>query len=314
MVQACRVAGLMICLAISPWAQGAEGDPAVGVVTRRVPDNADWLVRSALADKAVYRGAVSFDDAGIGGFNALYPAPNLIGFFAAVVVHGLIADSAQESKKAKIREEADKVLLPYQPTLETITQGLLLTQALAKTSGGASKKLVDLAAPAEAGWIIETVPVFSMTQDERALVLDNAVIVRAPEAPEGVVYQNVVRVVSHPRPMADEKLTALGYWSGDDGRMLRQESVSLLAESMSLVFAELAKGPDASEVTHKTVRYPEGGGERIERAGLVAERCDRLVFKTLRGWLVSVPRMGEAGAACDSATLSVGQAASSPAQ
>lgn len=300
MVRACRLGCWVLCFALAPLAQGAEEAPAPGVVSRSVPDTTAWRVRTPAEDKVAYRGVVSFEKAGIGGMGILYPAPNLVGFFAAVLTHGLIADSAQEKKKAEMRAEADKVLLPYQPVLEKITHGPLFEQGLAKTTRGAAKKLLGASeAVVQGEWIIETVPVFSMTQDERALVLDNAIAVRSPEAPTVVLYQNVVRVVSSPRPTPEDKTALLNFWTADDGLMLRQESASLFAESVDLVLAELAKGPDTVEVAQKTIRYPEGGGEKMERAALVGERCDRVVLKTLRGGLMSVPRQGVSGTACE---------------
>jgi hypothetical protein len=44
--------------------------------------------------------------------------------------------------------------------------------------------------------------------------------------------------------------------------------------------------PDAP---HRTVRYRLGGEERMERAQVLSERCDRLLIRNLRGWLMSVP-------------------------
>ncbi len=300
LVRASRSACWMLLLAFVPLAQGAEEAPAPGVVSRAVPDTTAWRVRIPVDDKVAYRGMVSFEKAGIGSMGILYPAPNLIGLFAAVITHGLIADSAQEKKKAEIRAEADKVLLPYQPVLEKISHGALFEQGLAKTTRGAGKKLLGAAEVAQGEWVIETVPVFSMTQDERALVLDNAIAVRSPEAPAVVLYQNVVRVVSLPRPAQEDKTVLLNLWSAEDGRALRQESASLFAESMDLVLADLAKGPHTAELVQKTIRYPEGGSERMERAALLSERCDRILLKTLRGWLMSVPRSTASGAACES--------------
>jgi hypothetical protein len=290
MMRACRLVGVALSLALPLLASSAERGPAPGVVTRVVPDATEWVVRAPVTDKVIYRGVVSFDNAGINGMNMVYPAPNLVGLFAAVLTHGLIADSAHEKKKAQIREEADKVLLPYQPVLEKITHGPLIEQGLAITKRGAGKKLVGLSEPVPGTWVVETAPVFSMTQDERALVLDNAIVVRSPDAPDAVLYQNVVRVVSHPRAASEDKTALFNSWSADDARMLRQESAALFAESLDIVLAELAKEPATAEVVQKTVRYPEGGGEKMERAALIVERCDRVALKTLRGWLMSVPR------------------------
>ncbi|GAB4567643.1 MAG: hypothetical protein Tsb007_42270 [Rhizobacter sp.] len=300
MTRACRSAFWLLFLGVAPLAHGAEEAPAPGVVSRAVPNTTAWRVRTPADDKVAYRGAVSFEKAGIGSMGILYPAPNLIGLFAAVLTHGLIADSAQEKKKAEIRAEADKVLLPYQPVLEKITHGTLFEQGLAKTTRGAGKRLLGTAEVAQGEWVIETIPVFSMTQDERALVLDNAIAVRSPETPAVVFYQNVVRVVSMPRPPLEDKAALLNHWSAEEGLLLRKESAALFAESLDLVLAELEKGPDTAELMQKTVRYPEGGGERMERAALLSERCDRVLLKTLRGGLMSVPRPIASGTSCES--------------
>ena len=44
-----------------------------------------------------------------------------------------------------------------------------------------------------------------------------------------------------------------------------------------------------AEAPQRTVRYRQGNAERIERAQVLAERCDRLLLRNLRGWLLSVP-------------------------
>jgi hypothetical protein len=49
--------------------------------------------------------------------------------------------------------------------------------------------------------------------------------------------------------------------------------------------------PDA----YRTVRYPQGSSEQIERATLMAQSCDRLVIRNLRGTLMSVPAQDPQG-------------------
>lgn len=139
-----------------------------------------------------------------------------------------------------------------------------------------------------------------MTQDQRALVLDNAMVVRGPEAGAPVVYQNVVRVVSKPLPAGDETSPVSSVWLAEDGKLLKDLSAELLAESFDLMLGELAEGvkPTADDRPHKTVRYAEGGSVKMERATPLVERCDRAVLKTLRGWLMSVPRHLGAGEEC----------------
>jgi hypothetical protein len=281
-------------------ARAAEEPLAAGVLRRPVPADVGWLVRGPAAEKVVFQGVASFEGAAMGHYGVLYPAPNLVGFIAAVVAHGVVSGAVQDKKKAAIREEADRVLAPYQPTLDTITHATLLPQGLAKTRRGATKSVVPPGNAETRQWLVDTIPVYSMTQDQRALVLDNALVVRGPEAGAPVVYQNVVRVVSKPLPAGDDQSPVSSAWLAEDGRLLKDVSADLLAESFDLLLSELVDGPKASpeEKPHKTVRYFEGGTVRMERAAPLAEGCDRAVLKTLRGWLMSVPRQPGLGEEC----------------
>jgi len=276
-------------LAVPPCA-AQDGKLALGEVKQVVPASAAWQVVMPAADKLDFRGAVAFDGAGLQGRGILYPAPNLVGFLAAVLTHGAIASSEQERQKARMREEADKVLEPYRPALDKLLPGPLAAAALVRMRAGGSKRLLTVVDPTGADWVVEMAPVFSLTQDERALVLDNAVSVRSPGAKSAVVYQNVVRVVSLPRPASNDKAAQSEAWLADDARLLAHESASLLAESLDLVLGDLARGPGAAAPEHRTLRFPEGGTVRIERATVLVERCDRAEIRTLRGWLMSVPR------------------------
>jgi hypothetical protein len=289
--------GLVLCLAWPVAATSAE-PLAFGVLARAVPVDGPWLVRTPAEEKVQFRGVVSFENAGIGPHGMVYPAPNLIGFLAAIAVHGAISGSVQDKRLAALRESADKVLVPYQPVLDKISHATLLPPALAKaTRGGAKRHLTESEAPNQ--WVIESAPVFSMTQDQRALVLDNAFVVRGPELDAPVVYQNVVRVVATPLPAGDEKAPVSETWLAEEGRRLREQSIELMGESIDLMFGELARGPAAAEEREqKTVRYHEGGVVKMERASPLAEGCERVVLKTLRGWLMSVPRLPAIGEDC----------------
>ena len=284
-----RLVVALLGLSVSSLGFAASDPPAAGVVTRAVPNETDWAVRMPADDKVAYRGLVSQDTSGPSGVAVMYPAPNLVGLFAAIAAHGLVSSSRQAKEKSRAQEEADKVLLPYQPLLDKVTHGLLAQRAFERMTRGAGKKVVEPNATVSNGWIIETAPVFSVTQDERALLLDNVIVVRAPGSPDVINYQNVVRVVSVPRPAAEQKAGIVEFWTADEGRMIAQESADLFAKSLDIVLADLARGPELSASAPKTVRYKLGGVESIERASLIEERCDRLTLRTLRGGLLSVP-------------------------
>ncbi|CAN7188618.1 hypothetical protein LJR084_000499 [Variovorax sp. LjRoot84] len=139
--------------------------------------------------------------------------------------------------------------------------------------------------PIGAEWQVESVPLFALTQDQSALVLENAIIVRKSGAPEPAAYQSIVKVVS--KPIDDPE--PVGYWSAENGKRLRQEAGGLLHESIDLAVSVAARGLPETSTLHKTYRYTEGKIEKMERAALVVDRCARIVLRTLRDTLLSVP-------------------------
>src|SRR6185436_12077332 len=93
-----------------------------------------------------------------------------------------------------------------------------------------------------AGWVVESTPVFAMTQDQKAIVMENAVLVYAPGA-SAASYQNLVRVVSQPKPNADPA----DYWNANQGEKLKDESAILLAHSLDLALREATRAQRAED-------------------------------------------------------------------
>ncbi len=275
----------------------AQDDLPVGKVVRAVSHQTDWLVRLPAQETLVFRGML-----GGKGVGAEKGSPMMyggggggVGFLASLITHAVITQSVLSSQQRAERAEADQVLEPYRTTLDQVTVSKTFQLGLEKVSRGGIKRLVEPTDMATAGaWLIESTPVFTLTQDEQAIVLDNVLLVHSADVPPAVVYKGVVRVVSHPKPAGDEQSPLVGMWTADAGRLLQQEAATLWAESLDMVLDELARGPDAPTPPQKTIRFVEGGRKKVERASLMEERCDRLVLKTLRGWLMSVPAKADA--------------------
>jgi hypothetical protein len=53
-------------------------------------------------------------------------------------------------------------------------------------------------------------------------------------------------------------------------------------------------GASNNDQPFRTIRYLEGTAEKMERAQLINEHCGRLLIKTLRGSLMSVPAKASA--------------------
>jgi len=246
----------------------------------------DWTLRLPPQEAVQFRGVVNYDKAGQGPGTMLYPAPGLMGMLAAVATHGVLVSSSLEQKRSEIEIAADKVLDPYQDLLTGYTHKELMQSALELTAPGPKKRLLSVEDPASGDWLVESVPTFSMTQDQSALVLDNTVAVyRCGTAPQAG-YQSKIRVIS--ASVEHDNLSA--YWHA--GRRLREEAAALLAQSLDIALtAATAATPAAAApaASFRTVRYREGKQEVMERAQVLNEQCGRSLIKNLRGWLMSIP-------------------------
>ncbi|UUZ52375.1 hypothetical protein LP419_22905 [Massilia sp. H-1] len=64
----------------------------------------------------------------------------------------------------------------------------------------------------------------------------------------------------------------------------------MFAQSLDIALADVQATPGTA-APFKTVRFTEGGAERMERAQVLSEKCGQIVLRTLRGNLMSVPRV-----------------------
>lgn len=258
------------------------------VAAEEVPTAPDFLTRDGFALKlpqaeaVAYHGAFSHDSAGVELTVPMYYG-GFIGLVAGVVTHAVIIDSAKERQLRQLQSAADRMLEPYQAILAGITHRELMQQALVRVPGQAGKLIES--GDAGDGWIVETLPVFTMAQDSRSLVLENALVVYAAGDPKTVRYRNIVKVVSDPNLFEDPR----AYWTENEGRRLKDESTELFAHSLRLLLDAAAVDPAATAKPEKSVRYVDGSKTRVERAQVVRQACGRSVLKTLRGWWMSVP-------------------------
>lgn len=260
-----------------------------GATTGGASPGAAWAVQMPAPDKVRFKGVLVMDEAGKPGAPILYPAAGAAGLVAAIITHGVIINAVREGEKSDSEKAADKVLEPYQPSLDTFTQRELLQAAASLSAHGAPRWLAG--SDKADGPVVASQPVFSMTQDRAALILDNDIRIQAPG--NKAAYANKVRVVS--AVQAHEDLAA--WWGEGDARALKEQSARLLAASIDIALDEAKAAATAppveagATVAQRTVRYREGGKEVFERAEILREDCDRLLLRNLRGWLMSVPRL-----------------------
>lgn len=289
---ACLVTCAITLMSSISWVKAAdEIGQAQPSSSRSITKDSSWSLRLVKDDKVVFRGVVSLDTAGTGTGSIMYPGDAGVGgFLVAVATHGLISESAKNNQKAKLQDEADKVLLPYETILSNYKNRELMQKGLQKTSAGGRKKLIEFSEIPGAEWLVESVPVFLMTQDRSAIILVNNISIYAPDSLSTTAYQNIIKVVSEVKEGKD----LVNLWTTNQGEKLKEESASLLAQSLDIAISELAGASNASNNPQKTFRYLEGHSEKMERGQLVSEQCNRVVIKTLRGGLISAPTRREA--------------------
>jgi len=305
--RAFAIAALLASGASSAFAQAATEGSAASAPRA-------WALRVPTVEKVVFRGSVNHDATGLAMGPMMYPAPGPVGFLAAIVTHGLLNEGMRQSQKNQIQASADEVLQPLAPVLGGFTHQRLFEAGRQRSQVAQRARLLAVTEPPGADWLVESAPMFSMTQDRRALVLDNAMRIFAPGSTT-VSHAQTVRVVSAPLPApapaaegadaaqpADDPSVAV--WLDEQGRRLTDESATLLAESLDIALGEAVAPASDDKTPQRTFRYAEGGGERMERAQLVSERCGRRVIRTLRGWLMSIPVPDGSGEACAAAATS----------
>ncbi len=259
---------LALLLACLPAAKAAETAPA----------DADWSLSLPASEKVVFRGQVNFDKAGQAPGTMLYPVPGVAAFVVAIAAHAAVIKGRNQEERSELETGADRVLVPFRKTLDAFSHDELAARAFPAVP------LLGAGARPQSGLLISSSPVFYMTQDQSALIVDNTVAVFRAGSDQPV-YSNTVRVVSRAVEVENEAV----FWQRDGGQRLRESSAALFRESIEIVRAH-ALAPAATVAgAQQTFRYLEGKTDAIERAEPVSEHCGRALVRNLRGWLMSIP-------------------------
>jgi hypothetical protein len=242
-------------------------------------DNRGLELRMGEGNWPVWRGT-SAGEASLNTGNMMYPGGGgLEGFLAAVITHGLILHSSRAAMRNEQQAKADQVLNPHRSAIDGFTPERLLVAA--------SEKL----APAERqnAQVLELRPSYTLSADERTLALDNAIRVQSPQ---GAPQDRIVRVLAPPLQVVDPS----AHWQQHQGQALQQQAATMLAHSIQLILSIPAAATEGEPT--RTLRYRTGSGETMERGKLLTTGCDRIVMETLRGWVLSAPRMDAKPEAC----------------
>ncbi len=217
----------------------------------------------------------------------LYPTGGLgiLGLAMGVMVHAGLEGAKQSGERTAAQEAADRVTEPYRPQVAEWSQKDLWGEAL--TIGVQGVRSIDKGTVDPARGLLEMRPTLVITQDQRALLLENQILVRRAGRHQDAPWPLKVTVVSAPQG-ADKTRES---WLADRGALLKGQLAVLLRESLKVVLHQLAAPvADVAAVRQRTVRYMQGGEERVERAQVVVQGCGRYLLQTLRGDFLSVPQ------------------------
>jgi hypothetical protein len=252
---------------------------AAGIASAQAVGGGTWHVVVPPDERVLWRGIPAEEAAGAQSA-MLYPAPSPGGLLVAILTHAALVQGGREAERRAQQQAADKVLEPFADTIAQMTSARLLDSAMPKVEA-TDTRLIANASMAGAGWVIELQPVFSLAPDQRTIVLDNAIKLHRPGLDSKPEAATVIRVISAPEPPpAADAATNRNAW-------LIEESAEMLAHSLDLAMRHATPPADAG--TAKTLRYRFGDAEKMERGVPVASACNRLVLRTLRDGLMSVP-------------------------
>ncbi len=204
-----------------------------------------------------------------------------------------VADGQSQQEAARTRQQqADRTLEPVRAALDRYDAAALWKDTadhLSRARIATTIVAPDAVAPRDAWTIDVTPPRFMLASDLGALVVDAVVALRPPGSTAEPV-KTAVRVVS-PAGLGDT-------WKADDARALKAEAATMLAHAVEQALWHEQRGKAMPEPRQRTHRYPLATDLRAERGWLLREGCARIVVRTLRKALLSVPRPA-AAATCD---------------
>lgn len=277
----------LACLSGHAMAQAPAGvTPAAGE---------GWAFKLPAKQVVRFKGAQALEGAESAGQQIMYVGAGAAGALAQLIAHGLVMSAVRSKEASDAEKAADQVLTPHRDVLEGFTHEELYALAEPELRLGRARTIPAEHTPDASEWLHASDSVFRLAQDQGAIVLDSAFAVYSPDSPAKPVLQSTVRVVSSPLDAEQPE----AHWKSENGAKLKTFSAHLFAHAVLLSRAEAAAiiaGESVEKRPFKSVRYIMGKTERVERAQVLDEACGRLLLRTLRGGLLSVPVKTQPGA------------------
>lgn len=276
--------GAMLLLVV-PAASGMAPSPGPSPPT--LTEQSRWALSWSAegGPKPEFRGLNNLEGAGVAPGSMVYPGGSAGVMLISVLTHAAIAGRAVRREVQALQERADQVLVPHADVLAKFESHDFLVQTQIHLRAMASPFEGGLVGDAHnAPWHVEVRPIYQMSQDRQALVVDLMASLKGT-GEAGQERRAAVRVISSPHVAED--LTKL--WNAQDGALLKSQATELLAQGVHYLLTEWSQIEPRMVGAPRTVRFPLGGQEQIERAQILQQRCARMLLRRLNGELMSVP-------------------------
>lgn len=231
------------------------------------------------------------------GSSMLYPAPTPGLGLVGVLTHAIISDSARNSEKTRIQQQADALIAPYQSTIKAIPPQQVFQSAIQQLN--AQHGLNIQLDTAQAGTKIEAKAdqfQIQMTPDQRALIVLSSLKIQTPGTETSYTLQTTST------PLA-ENLSPLEYWNINNGENLKNQLSAMIARMLRTATRMQQLTTNEAQAPQKTHRYLEGGTQRMQRGQLLAEECNYITIKNLRGWILDLPKQDASEQTCNTPAL-----------
>ena len=295
-----RLNTLLILLLLSGCSGNGSNstiEPATTAIPSK-PSDEIFQLHFPNQDKVQFLGKIDTSQKAGDGAAVMYPGEaGVAGFVAAIAAHSIAASSVKNSRKKQMQESANRILQPFSQVIEQLAFEQLYPQSL--TLPGNTAPTVNLEPYSEHSadnkWIIESTPTFYVTLEKKDLILQNAIRIYESAKPDNSAYQNTIAVVFNDTGthLSNDGVPI------DNGNPFASTVKNLFKESLDLAISDFINQqspPDSYQTT--TVRYLEDGEKKVERGNVMISSCEKIVFKTLRKWIKSVPQMKKDNQQC----------------
>ena len=241
------------------------------------------------ASNVAFYGKVDLTNAQVASGQMLYPGYDGASFLAGIITHAAISSSLLEKQKKEIQRLAEEVWGPYRQVTEQINHQMLLESSLNVVATTGDQTTIgstpQVTAELKNEVVAELLPLYFLSKNEETLSLVSTVkIFRAGNKQGKPLYQNQIEIVGDLIQAENFR----EFWLANDGEALRLQIQNQYNTALQLTLNDfLSAQPKAGQ--QENIKYQDGSTTEFVRGEVLERNDQRVVVRTLRGWLKVIP-------------------------